>query len=372
MIILTVTKNSGLCKNKTKNNNTSHHPTFILFDENNLSFSEVPYNETLNCKQSEEYFNINDKPSFRPFGITYDINNIYVASNNIICSFSKKNFSFKKKISETGLINSHQLCCKDGYLYRCDTAINCITKINLSSLEETYIDLVNGKVIPNLYECNSAYSKDLYHINSFCIYNNKLHIVASTYVDINDASKKSKYQEYMNISRNEINNYIDNYIDNDNSKTTYLRNKRLLNLAFIENNDDFKLSRHITYDIATNKIEKIDKIYSSKHHDILFINGNIWSLSTEMGLLIKKNSQGIVSEYKLVDAQDYYLRGITNDENFIYIFANYIYRKLNSDNNTNADSEKNKLCVFDIQNETIEYKLLPDNFNVVNQAVMMK
>ena len=77
-------------------NNLDDKHSFIVLNENNMSFKKIPYIDELNSKNKYIYGRINKqrivsydggRTSFRPYGVTHDENNIYIASNELICSF---------------------------------------------------------------------------------------------------------------------------------------------------------------------------------------------------------------------------------------------------------------------------------------------
>lgn len=198
--------------------------SFIILDETNLTYRTVPYCESLDsklCQTSNDKNKPQGRTAFRPFGITTDEKYIYVASNENICSFDINTFEYQKTISTSGRVNTHQLCYNDGYIYRCDTAVNCITKINVNTLEETYIDVVFKKIIPNLYESKYVRDKDIYHINCFFIHDNKLYINASRYFNVLDTENYKKiYDEILNLSN-------DNYDNSNLMKAIYKENSAM-------------------------------------------------------------------------------------------------------------------------------------------------
>tara|TARA_B100000780_G_scaffold214164_1_gene153709 strand:- start:332 stop:2071 length:1740 start_codon:yes stop_codon:yes gene_type:complete len=269
------------------------YPSFIILDENTLTYTTVPYCESLNSKlcnasndetkpqgqKSFRPFGITKqqgRKSFRPFGITNDDNYIYIACNENICSFDINTFEYVKTISTSGRVNTHQLCYNDGYIYRCDTAVNCITKINVTTLEETYIDVVLKKIIPKLPECKYVKDKDIYHINSIYIDDNKLYINAGRSDNILGYNNNKKlYDEILNLSN-------DNYDNSELMKAIYQQNKGGKGMYHVvciwgdgmDYNDDIK-NNYINYEIKMEKeidIADIDdflkKIYENEDNTV--------------------------------------------------------------------------------------------------------
>ena len=327
--------------------------TFIILDEDNLTYNTVPYCEFLDSKLPKTC-NDKNKPqgrrSFRPFGITTDEKNIYIASNENICSFDINTFKYKKTITTSGRVNTHQLCYNDGYIYRCDTAVNCITKINVNTLEETYIDIVFKKTIPNLYESKYARDKDIYHINCIFIHDNKLYINAGRYFNIlNDEKKKNIYNEIINLSN-------DNYDNSNLMKAIYKENSGIntgmyhilciwgngfdyiddietyINeLKYINVNIDIKLEKELD---ITNLDAFVKKIY---HNESNYIDSDF--IENKINYL--KNSKQKVKMYLLYDKNpklELYKEDINNyiaNTNMVD-FKRYIRRLYNPSINQNT------------------------------------
>ena len=83
--------------------------SFIILDEDNLTYNTVPYCEFLDSKLPQTS-NDKNKPqgrrAFRPFGITIDEKYIYVACHENICSFDINTFKYQKTISSSGRVNT--------------------------------------------------------------------------------------------------------------------------------------------------------------------------------------------------------------------------------------------------------------------------
>ena len=356
--------------------------SFVVLNPDDLSFNVIPYCDQLNSKLQNTSGDSNKpqgRASFRPFGITTDNNYIYIACNEFICSFEKTTFEYKNIISNTGRVNTHQLCHNNGYLYRCDTAINCITKINLNTLEETYIDIPFRRIIPHLYECKYVRDKDLFHINCIYIHNNKLYINAARYIEIKNLSNDGKQiMEHLLSASNEeydddekIDNLKQNYnmengVENNDIKNETGQLPFYFN-TFLENNletNDILESRIVIYNIDTNTFEpETIKIHKQQHHDIMIINDNIWSLCTSEGSLNKITSSG-KTLFQLVEPSKYFLRGMTHKNNIIYAFANK-HRDFKYKNVPPV------MIIFDMSNETFIKKTLDKQLQFIYQATIL-
>ena len=356
------------CEKHNIDSNNLH--CFIVLNENDMSFNKIPYIDELNSKCKNKYGKLNKqgimsydggRKPFRPYGVTHDENNIYIASNELICSFDINTFIFKKIISDTGRVNTHQILYDDGYIYRCDTAINCITKINVNTCEEIYFDIVQQKVIDKLYECSHSNDKGLYHINNIFIVGNKLHINAQKYINLLSDDKKDDlifYNKIMNFTNDEYNNYVKNKYP---SYQEYYFNIFQYTFENIDINDSHH-SRSIILNLDTNTFESNPiKIYGTGHHGMLIIDDNFWSIDSHSGKLIKKNKNE-TSEYKIVDELEYKLRGLTHKEDSIYMLAFPV--GLYYDDYTRPSL----MLIFNINTQEITSKDLPKEICITNDV----
>ena len=381
MILLT-----GLFLNLQKDKYIDSKGSFIVLNENDLTFNIIDYNECLDSRLlnkdgKKNIFGIMEysqgRNSYRPYGIASDSNNIYIASNDIIAAYDKNTYKFNKLITSTGRVNTHQIYYYEGHLYRCDTSVNCISKINITTLEESVIDMVEQKTIPSLYECKHTDDKNIYHINSICVVDKKLHILFNRYIDLKHNKKnKVEYEHYnniINLPNAKYNDYVSNLSKN------YL-NYKYSPLNSIKRKDkNYLISKHIVYDIEKSSFEGIPKtLYGIKHHSIIVVDNNIWSLCTHSGKLIRKNKTQ-TKIYNIQPPENYYLRGMTHKDDKLYIFAipNENIKNYFSILNNYKISDINSLyscilVIFNIKNETIEKELeLPKEIYNINDAHML-
>ena len=361
---------------------TNPNPSFIVLNEKDLTFEIINYHECLDSKlinkDGDEKRNINGnknycqgRTSYRPYGIASDNKNIYIASNDIIAAFDIFTYKFKKIITNSGRVNTHQIYYYKDHLYRCDTAVNCITKININTLEETVIDIVEQKIIPSLHECKHIDDKNLYSINSICVANGKLNIICKKYIDLKQNNNQEEYEFYnrlVNLSNTEYNDYV-------SKLSKYYLSFKSSALEGIKIKDiNYRISKHIVFNIETSTFEDTPKtMYGKGHNSILVIGNNVWSLCSSSGKLVK-NSKTNINTYNIVDKNNYYLRGMTFKANLLYIFATpdeNRYRNISlSEINTNYSSCL--LILFNVKNDTIEKKKeLPKEIYVINDAYML-
>ena len=127
--------------------------SFLLLNEKDFSLNTIQDLNISSIKSPETYnkysFNYTLNPS-----VTHDDNNIYISYYNTIYSFDINSFKFQKIISKSSKNVCGQIYYSDGYIYRCDGQVNCVTKINVKTLKETYIDIVEESIIPKLHHHN--------------------------------------------------------------------------------------------------------------------------------------------------------------------------------------------------------------------------
>tara|TARA_B100000287_G_C20594616_1_gene765637 strand:- start:41 stop:928 length:888 start_codon:yes stop_codon:yes gene_type:complete len=284
---------------------TTEHKTqssFILFDEEKCKIKKVvPYEKDLDSHLENQ-----NRPTFRPFGIAYDGDFIYVASNDRICSFDKKTFEYKKLITSSGRINTHHILYHNNFIYRCDTAVNCITRIDLKTLEEIHYDCLFREKISPLTKTIDAKQIDVLHINSISIYKDKLYVVAHC---LGRRSSPS-YSFTLDLDLNNYENHIDN-------------------LGF-------------------------------SVHDIIVLNNESYVLDTSSGNLVKFDSKKNKKKYNIVNSNKWFLRGMTKKNKYLYIFAGPNHK-------TTKNLTKSKLIIFNLETKTFDKKYI-DNINIIHQV----
>ena len=346
--------------------------SFLVLNDKDYSIEkEIPYQEELDSKIINTYEgkdicgNIiysNRKDTFNPYGITCDENNIYISSNEIICSFYKKNFKYNKVVSKTGCKKTKNILYHNGYIYRCDTAVNCITKININTLEEIYIDAVEQKIIDKLPDSDSLSHLNFNNINSLYIENNILYINCNNYINFlsdENEEKLKNYKKLRDLSNEEYNELLkktnENYIDDEYSLLKKIMLPQYLNFSY-----------YLTFNIETNKFnKKANLIKSRSHKSLIVVNDIVWSCCPYRGSLIKKTKIETI-EFNLVDKNIYSIKGLYKKKNKLYIFA-CIRKEIIEEKKYN--DIKSKVCIFYLNTEKIEYKDLPDKIKVINNVL---
>ena len=367
MILLLIRK-----KNSTNSDSTS----FLLLNENDFSLYTIHDLRISSIKFIETY-------KYNSFisSVTHDDNNIYISYYNTIYSFDINTFKFQKIISKSSKNVSGQIYYSDGYIYRCDDAVNCVTKINVKTLKETYIDIVEGTIIPKLHNCNFQKEKSMFFFEYIFIQNNKLHIGCVRYIDLltNDNKNKLKiyknemnyvsdfatkgFDKYYNDVQKEIwNNVIcctNNSVTRANSfddihDTEDSIEKYIFGIYYKNNNIHFE--KEVVFNIETNSVECVDNVYLEDSIGLLVINDFIWSICK--GNLIKSKTS-VVSIYKIEDPLVYTFIDIKHNNNNIYIIASNNY----------IENLPSLLFIFNINTEKLERKIL--NHDILKDNYIM-
>jgi len=158
------------------------HYTFIVYDfeTGKLEYIKDKCNE-LDCKHLEGQ----GRAPFRPFGIGYDDQYIYIASNDKLGAFDKTSYKLDKLIDVPLFINTHQILKDKDIFYTCNTAVDTI---GIYNKETSYLSLGKFNIVDDVSKPNNAKSDDTYHVNSLCAYDNKIYFCLH-----NNDKKMSRY-----------------------------------------------------------------------------------------------------------------------------------------------------------------------------------
>lgn len=116
------------------------------------------------------------RPVHRPFGIDVCEKYIYIASNNKLARFDKKDFKFDSLIDVPLYINTHQILKDDDIFYVTNTAINNIGIYNTLTSENLFLDAATFKIdskVPNAPADSDIL--DQHHVNSLFAYEDKIY-----------------------------------------------------------------------------------------------------------------------------------------------------------------------------------------------------
>jgi hypothetical protein len=233
------------------------HYTFIVYDfeTGKLEYIKDKCNE-LDCRHLEGQ----GRATFRPFGISYDDQYIYIASNDKLSSFDKTSYKFNKLEDIPLFINTHQILKDKDTFYTCNTAVDTI---GIYNKETSHLSLDNFNLVNHVSKPNDAKSNDTYHVNSLCDYNNKIY--------------------------------------------------------FCLHNNDKKMSRYAYFDKDTLEVSVIaDAGYCS--HGIAILDNKLYSLSSKTGDIIEIDLETKKINYlPCVDPNKIFLRGLDIYNNYIII-----------------------------------------------------
>jgi hypothetical protein len=143
--------------------------TFLVYNLNGKLIHKSPNNTKLNCDELIGQ----GRPTFRPFGVTYDDNYLYIVSNNKLGKYNKKTFEFYGLVDIPLYINTHQILKSGDNFYVTHTAVNTIgihDKMNSAYFDVSKLKLIERPEIPNDVE-----SHDTIHVNSIHEHDDKIY-----------------------------------------------------------------------------------------------------------------------------------------------------------------------------------------------------
>lgn len=233
------------------------------------------------------------RPLFRPFGISIDNKNIYIASNDKIGLFDKKSYDFIGCLDIPAFVNTHQILKHENLLFVCHTAINCIGIHDLQKHTNKFVKLPEGKILNELPIVNDVYEHDSVHLNSLLLERNRLFFCLHY-----RAQRKSRY----------------GYYDLDTEKVSFLFDAGMCG------------------------------------HNIKIVDNFLYTLSTQEGDLLEfdMNTKQIVN-YKLVNPKKVFLRGLEKYKKGIIFCGSLLY-----DENIAEDVKDPFIGYFDIQNKSMD------------------
>jgi len=115
------------------------------------------------------------RPTFRPFGIDVDQDNIYIVSNDRLGTFDKSTYKFKELVNIPLFINTHQILKNQNYFYTCNTSNDSIGICNTNNNNFYFLDLTDFTIKKEIDTPSSVYDIDIKHVNSLFPYKGKLY-----------------------------------------------------------------------------------------------------------------------------------------------------------------------------------------------------
>jgi len=138
----------------------------IIFDKERI--------EDLNDLSSEN----KGRPTYRPFGIYRDCNDIFIASNSKIGHFDAKTYSYKGLLDNVKcFVNTHQIFKHEEILFICNTATDSLGIYDLNTKQNKYLMLENFELVDDINSPKNSYEKDKLHFNSILKYQDSLFLL---------------------------------------------------------------------------------------------------------------------------------------------------------------------------------------------------
>jgi len=149
--------------------------SFLVFDitEKKIIFDKERI-EDFNDLSSES----KKRPTYRPFGIYRDSNDIFIASNSRIGHFDAKTYSYKGLLDNVNcFVNTHQILKHEEKLFICNTANDSLGIYDLNTKQNKYLMLENLELVDDIDSPKDAYEKDKLHFNSILKYHDSLFLL---------------------------------------------------------------------------------------------------------------------------------------------------------------------------------------------------
>ena len=181
--------------------------SFLVYDikEKKIIFDKERI-EDLNDLSSES----KKRPTYRPFGIYRDSDDIFIASNSKIGHFDAKTYSYKGLLDDVKcFVNTHQILKHEEKLFICNTANDSLGIYDLNTKQNKYLMLENLEFVDDIDSPKDAYEKDKLHFNSILKYQDSLFLLLNKSGDseileigLTDFQFKNKIKDVGNCNHN--------------------------------------------------------------------------------------------------------------------------------------------------------------------------
>jgi len=118
------------------------------------------------------------RPTYRPFGIYKDSNDIFIACNSKIGHFDAKTYSYKGLLDNVKcFVNTHQILKHEEKLFICNAANDSLGIYDLNTKQNKYLMLENLELVDDIDAPKDAYEEDKLHFNSILKYQDSLFLL---------------------------------------------------------------------------------------------------------------------------------------------------------------------------------------------------
>ena len=130
-----------------------HNHNFIVYNDSyELEYTSAYESELKDTSiRDQTDWSGKPRPAFRPFGITFDDDKIYIANHTKIGIFNKTTYAYEGLLGTPGFFNTHQILKKDNIMYTANTRHDTIGIHNLDTDESTYINLPERSHVNSLF-----------------------------------------------------------------------------------------------------------------------------------------------------------------------------------------------------------------------------
>jgi len=181
--------------------------SFLVYDikEKKIIFDKERI-EDLNDPSSES----KKRPTYRPFGIYRDSDDIFIASNSKIGHFDAKTYSYKGLLDNVKcFVNTHQILKQQEKLFICNTANDTLGIYDLNTKQNKYLMLENLELVDDIDSPKDAYEEDKLHFNSILKHQDSLFLLLNKKgnskileIGLTDFEFKNKIENIGNCNHN--------------------------------------------------------------------------------------------------------------------------------------------------------------------------
>ncbi len=254
-------------------------------------------------------FPLEDRPSFRPYGISQDADRLYVVCHAKVAMFDKSDFAYRGCVENLrAFVNTHQILKTPDRLYVCNTSCDTLGVLEDGAMR--YLDLKTYEVVDTVEAPTDVNKRDRLHVNSILEAGDDLYLLFT------DKSRKLGGA----IVCLDKNTFAEKYL------------------------------------IEVGK----------KLHNITIIGNTLYTLSTGTGELVELDLKSQAMEiYPLANPDEIYLRGMVNlDGNLLISFS----RNFNAE----TSMRFSYLKLFDTEEKFVTDNLIVNKVDILNNMQLLE
>ena len=254
-------------------------------------------------------YELDDRPNFRPYGISQDGEFLYIVSHSKVGKFRKDDFSYLGCVDNAkAFVNTHQILKTDDRLYICNTSCDSLGILENSVMK--YLDLKTFELTDDVETPSDVNSLDTLHANSVEEHGDTIFMMFT------DKTRKQ--------------------------------------LGMIVNLDKQTLQKNYAVEIGM------------KLHNIVIIGSSLYTLSTGTGELIEFDLETReCTQYPLAPSDQIYLRGMVNLDGNLLISHSRHFK-------TSSNRGFSYLKLFDVEEKYVTENYIVNKVDIVNNMQLLE